>query len=247
MTDAPGPGTAVRVARYGTTTLAYRVDRRARRTLSIEVQADGSVLAVAPLDASEEEIRRRIEKRGAWIVRQQRDLAILPPPLAPRRYVSGETHRYLGRQHRLRVLTGDTEGVRVTRGELLVTVRTPDRAEVVLTRWLRRRAEAVLQERMQVCTEHAAGFGVQHDGTFRLRSMTTRWGSCTRAGTLTFNPHLIHAPKDCIDYVLLHELCHTREFGHSRAYYALLSRVLPDWKTRRARLNRLVEIPRHEG
>ena len=227
----------------GTTPLAYRVERRARRTLSIEVHPDGVVLAVAPLGASEEEIRRRVEARGAWIVRQQRELATLPPPLPPRRYVSGETHRYLGRQHRLRVLAGDDEGVRVTRGELLVTVRSPDRAGAVLTRWLRRRVEGVIQEQMQVCTEHAAGFGIQHDGRFRLRSMTTRWGSCTRAGILTFNPHLIHAPRDCIDYVLLHELCHVREFGHSRAYYALLSRVLPDWKARRAKLNRLVESP----
>ncbi|GAA4012014.1 hypothetical protein GCM10022631_24930 [Deinococcus rubellus] len=78
---------------------------------------------------------------------------------------------------------------------------------------------------------------------FRLRRMATRWGSCTHAGQLTFNPLLVQAPKECIDYVLLHELCHVKEFSHARAYYALLGRVLPDWKVRRARLNRLVALP----
>ncbi|WP_245872666.1 M48 family metallopeptidase [Deinococcus planocerae] len=134
------------------------------------------------------------------------------------------------------------EAVRVTRGELLVTVRTPDRTARVLNAWLRGRARAVLGERLTRCLEQAAPFGIRHDGSFQLRTMWTRWGSCTRAGRLTFNPLLIQAPGDCIDYVLLHELCHTAEFGHSSAYYALLGRMLPDWKSRRSRLNRLVEL-----
>ncbi|MFC5849248.1 M48 family metallopeptidase [Deinococcus petrolearius] len=231
-----------RVAEYGTTRIPYRVIRRDRRTLSIEVLPDGRVQAVAPLDTPEQDIRWRVEKRGAWILKQQRELAVLPPPLPARRYVSGETHRYLGRQHRLRVSIGLPEGVRVTRGELLVTARTPERAELVLTEWFRARAKVIMEERMVWCLEAAEPFGVRHDGHFQLRTMKTQWGSCTRAGRLTFNPLLIHAPKDCIDYVLLHELCHMVEFNHGAAYYALLSRVLPGWKARRARLNRLVEL-----
>jgi predicted metal-dependent hydrolase len=69
--------------------------------------------------------------------------------------------------------------------------------------------------------------------------MRTHWGSCTRGGHVTLNPLLVQAPKDCIDYVLIHELCHLAEFNHARTYYGLLGRVLPDWKARRSRLNRL--------
>ncbi|WP_075831014.1 M48 family metallopeptidase, partial [Deinococcus marmoris] len=166
-------------------------------------------------------------------------------PLPARRYVSGEGWRYLGRQHRLRVLIGEVEGVRVTRGELLVTVKRQERAETVVTRWMRQRAAAVLTERMQVCLERVAPFSIQHDGAFQLRRMTTRWGSCTRGGRLIFNPLLVQAPKDCIDYVLIHELCHTRDFGHSSSYYALLGRILPGWKQLRSRLNRVVEMTHH--
>ncbi|MFK7602062.1 M48 family metallopeptidase [Deinococcus sp. SM5_A1] len=232
-----------RMAEYGLTRIPFQLVRHERRTLSIQVLADGTVRAVAPMLADEYEVRRRLERRGAWILKQQRELATLPPPLPIRHYVSGETHRYLGRQHRLRVQVAEDEGVRLTRGELLVHVRTPERIQRVFETWLRQRASAVLTERMAACQERAGHFGIQHSGEFSLRRMTTRWGSCTREGRLTFNPLLIQAPRECIDYVLLHELCHTAEFSHAPAYYALLGRVLPDWKARRARLNRLVELP----
>lgn len=124
-------------------------------------------------------------------------------------------------------------GVRVARGELLLTVR----AERVLTAWLRERAEVMLTERVSVCLEHASAFGLRHGGEFTLRRMHTRWGSLSRSGRLTLNPLLIHAPKECMDYVILHELCHLREFNHSGAFYTLLSRVLPDRKKCRERLN----------
>lgn len=218
--------------------------RRERQTLSIQVLADGTVRAVAPMLADEYEIRQRLERRGAWILRQQRELAMLPPPLPARQYVSGEMHRYLGRQHRLRIQVSEGEAVRLTCGELLIQVRAPERTQQVFETWLRLRASAVLTERMAACQERAGHFGIQHSGEFRLRRMTTHWGSCTRVGRLTFNPLLIQAPKECIDYVLLHELCHITEFNHSSAYYSLLSRVLPDWRARRARLNRLVELPK---
>lgn len=241
MTPEARPGQ--RVAEYGTTRIPYTLRRSERRTLKIEVKADGTVLTTAPLDTPEQEIRWKVEQRAGWILMQQRELAKLPPPLPVRRFVSGESWRYLGRQHRLRVLTGEPEGVRVARGEMWVTVRSCDRTQAVLERWLRLQAQCVLAERMAVCLERASHFGVEHSGEFRLRQMRTRWGSCTRSGHLTFNPRLVQAPKDCIDYVILHELCHLTEFSHAAPYYRLLNRVLPDWKQCRARLNRLVELP----
>ena len=239
----PEPREGERVAEYGTTRIPFTLKRTARKTLGIEVGPDGRVQVTAPRDTPEPEIRWRVERRGAWILRQQRDLAKLPPPLPPRQYVSGESWRYLGRQHRLRVLEGEPEGVRVTRGELLVTVGTPERTGKVLGGWLRHRAQEVLAERVAFCLEHARHFGVHHSGEFTLRRMKNQWGSCTRSGHLTFNPLLVQAPRECMDYVILHELCHLREFSHSAAYYRLLARMLPDWKRRRERLNRLVELP----
>ena len=82
-----------RVAEYGTTRIPFTLVRRERKTLSIEVKPDGQVQVVAPLLTPEEDVRHRVEKRGAWILRQQREVAALPVPLPARQYVSGEAHR----------------------------------------------------------------------------------------------------------------------------------------------------------
>lgn len=67
--------------------------------------------------------------------------------------------------------------------------------------------------------------------------MKTRWDSCSRAGEIRLNPRLIHAPRACIDYVIIHEFCHLQEHNHGKRYYALLDRALPEWRELRQKLN----------
>ena len=72
--------------------------------------------------------------------------------------------------------------------------------------------------------------------------MQTQWGNCSPGGTITLNPHLVKAPRDCIDYVILHELCHLQEHNHGPAFWVLLERVMPDWERHKARLNDMAEL-----
>jgi predicted metal-dependent hydrolase len=67
--------------------------------------------------------------------------------------------------------------------------------------------------------------------------MKTRWGSCGHSGRILLNPRLVQTPLSCIDYVILHELCHLKEHNHSKEYYQLLDQVLPTWRDRRQKLN----------
>jgi len=78
--------------------------------------------------------------------------------------------------------------------------------------------------------------------TLRLQTMKVQWGSCSPAGRLTLNPHLVKAPRECIDYVLLHELCHLKEHNHARRFYQLLDMHMPRWQQRKARLDSMAEI-----
>jgi len=68
--------------------------------------------------------------------------------------------------------------------------------------------------------------------------MKSRWGSCSTHGAITLNLNLVQASAPLIDYVIVHELCHLREFNHSPRFWALVASVIPDWKTRRKALNR---------
>jgi hypothetical protein len=59
---------------------------------------------------------------------------------------------------------------------------------------------------------------------------------------LSLNPLLVKAPRECIDYVILHELCHLKEHNHSKNFYLLLSRTMPDWESVKARLDGMSEL-----
>jgi predicted metal-dependent hydrolase len=109
-------------------------------------------------------------------------------------------------------------------------------------RWYRQRAEVIFAERLSVCLLLANRFGVPSPQGWRLVHMAKRWGSCSRAGRILLNPELVTAPKDCIDYVVVHELCHLKEHHHGPAYYRLLDRVMPSWQERKRRLDQTVEV-----
>ncbi|POZ50024.1 M48 family metallopeptidase [Methylovulum psychrotolerans] len=230
---------------FGETEIVYAVNACDRKTLAIHVYPDGAVVVDAPMTASAEAIAAKVKKNAAWIFKQQRQFAAYPPVLPPRQYVSGETHRYLGRQYRLLILHGEAEQVRLSYGRLAVVTVDPNntgKVKALLQNWYRLRANTVFLERYDVCLKQVAKLGIAHDQGFQLRFMPKRWGSCTSQGHIILNPELIAAPKDCIDYVITHELCHLQEHNHSRAFYRLLAAVMKDWELRRKRLNEMVEV-----
>lgn len=225
---------------YGTTTIQYELIYAKRKTLAIHVYPDGVVEVKAPLDTPLAQIERIVLKRAAWIVRQQRQFQTyaVPNPL-PRRYVSGESYRYLGRQYRLKVVEDLVERVQLSRGFLTVYVKQAGhkaRIADLLEQWYRTQAERIFAERLEVCLARVQSLGIPRP-ELSVRVMKTRWGSCTSKGKISLNPKLAQMPKDLIDYVVLHELCHLKELNHSAVFYALLDRVLPEWRERRQRLN----------
>jgi predicted metal-dependent hydrolase len=227
---------------FGTTPITFDLLYSQRKTLAIHVYPDCTVTVDAPKDTPMERIRELVLKRGAWILRHQRQFQDYAPVIStPRQFVSGETWRYLGRQYRLRVEQGAPERVILTRGWITVTTAAKTdtrRVEELLMGWYRRQAQRVFAERWQEIASRIAAIGVTPPETFRLREMKSRWGSCSSKGQISLNLKLIQVDKSLIDYVILHELCHLRELNHSRAFYALLDRVVPDWKKLRAKLNK---------
>lgn len=230
---------------FGQREITYSVNVCDRKTLSIHVYPDGQVIVDAPITASNEAIAEKIKKKAAWIFKQQLQFEAYPPALPQRQYVSGETHRYLGRQYRLLINQGLVDQVKLLHGRLIVETVNPDRSEKVKTllqEWYRLRAKVIFSERYDFCVRQIGKLGIEHQQGFQLRFMTNRWGSCTVQGHIILNPELIAAPKDCIDYVITHELCHLKERNHSQAFYKLLVGVMKDWEMRRKRLNEMVEV-----
>ncbi len=228
---------------WGTVDIPYRYGFSQRTTLAISVHPDLSVTVKAPHGTSPETIREYVLRRGGWISRAWRDFEPYLPKQPPRRFVSGETHRYLGRQYRLKLEQGESESVKCLRGYLWVTTKdepTPERAKAWLDTWYRAHAKVVFSERLLACHKRTEREGILLP-TMQIRQMASRWGSFSLAGRITLNLSLIKAPKGCIDYVIMHELCHFKEKHHGPRFWKLLHRLMPDFEERRAKLNLYAE------
>ncbi len=226
--------------KFGASTIEYELIYAPRKTLSIYVHPDSSVLVKAPLGTETPRIEAFVLKKAAWVLKHQRQFQDYPVanPL-PRRYVSGEAYRYLGRQYRLKVVEGAIERVQLSRGFLTVSVAdTGDKKRIaeLLDGWFHAQAKRIFEERLAACFPRVESLGVEYP-KITIREMKARWGSCSAKRSISLNIKLIHVPKDLIDYVILHELCHLKELNHSAKFYALLDKVLPDWRERKRRLD----------
>lgn len=230
---------------FGQTEICYSVNYCDRKTLAIHVFPDGQVFIDAPMLADNKAIASKVKKRASWILKQQHQFEAYPPTLPKRSYISGETHRYLGRQYRLKIDQGEHESVKLLQGKLLVQIKdTEDKQHIksLLEDWYRLKAKLIFAERYAFCVQHVATVGIEHNQSFQLRAMSKRWGSCTKQGNIILNPELVAASKECIDYVITHELCHLKERNHSPNFFKLLTTVMKDWELRRKRLNEGVEV-----
>ncbi len=216
---------------------AIRLKRSDRRTLAISVLPNGAIELVAPRDTPLGDIATKVAKRIRWIVAQRRAFADMNHARLPLRYVSGATHRYLGRQYRLKLERGESGGVRLMAGYFHVSGRTgnPEEVAALLGKWLRDRAQAQFSERLRKWNGWCRDRGLPTP-SLRLLRMPKRWGSAHPNGRIYLSPELVKAPPVCIDYVIAHEVCHLLHPTHDSKFYRQLSELIPDWKQIKARL-----------
>lgn len=225
--------------RWGTSKFFYHYSFSARKTMAIHVHPDLSITVVAPLGTSLETIREKILKRARLIKNTLGEFQHYLPKQPPRSFVSGETHRYLGRQYRLMIRKGEDETIKCQRGYFFITYKkdkSPNKIEERLLTWYRNHAEQIFNRHFIQCMRLVKHYNIPHT-SFEIRHMKTRWGSCTKKGRILLNLELIKAPAECIDYVILHELCHLKEHNHGPRFWQLLEQVMPDYKNIKKKLN----------
>jgi len=228
---------------WGTREIPYQYFCSSRKTLAISVHPDLSVTIRAPNGTSIEKIREFVLRRAGWIRKAWRDFEPYLPKQPERRYVGGETHRYLGRQYRLKIEQGESDSVKCLRGLLQVTIKgeiSPERTKTLLDAWYRHHAKEVFQECLTACHQRVLREGIPLPN-LRIRKMTSRWGSFSSRGLITLNLALIKTPNDCINYVIVHELCHYKVKHHGPKFWHLLHRLMPDFEERRKKLNLYAE------
>jgi len=226
---------------YGATQIAVNITFSQRKRLSITVHPNLQITAKAPDDIPQEQIKERLKKRGPWIARQLDYFEQYQPIMPPREYVGGETHYYLGRQYRLKLIQHAEQKVRLL-GRFF-EIYLPDtynkqRVKSLLWQWYRDHLNKILDAFIKKHQKSFTKLGISKPD-FHLRLMKKRWGSCSRKSTILFNPELVKAPGHCIEYVVVHELCHLVHPHHNPKFYNLLTYILPDWESRKKRLEKV--------
>lgn len=224
---------------YGSVLIKYDVEFVQRKTLGILVNPDGSVLLKSPVNATLEQIRNKVHKRADWILRQRRFFESLGIPTTKRKYVSGESHLYLGRQYMLRVIKSDVNAVHYQNNIIEIECRHKKNAGILLQTWYRKRANIKFMEYATQIVERFSVYGVQPQ-LISIKNMDRRWGYCTITGKIFLNPQLICAPRACIEYVIIHEMCHLVHRNHTKDFYALLEKEMPHWEKWKTKLERMM-------
>jgi predicted metal-dependent hydrolase len=221
------------------------------RRLRVVIHPERGVVVTLPMSArlgrggADRVIRDFLAEREPWLRRHLDRHAATRARLDDRPELNdGRLVPYLGSPHRIRV-TASPAGARATSvsrvggdngDELLVEIGPRDGRETseILEAWFRERARAAVT----AAVEHHAAALLVTPASITIRDTTSRWGSCSRKGALSFSWRLVLAPPAVLDSVAAHEVCHMRVFGHGPKFWALLETRVPDYLTWRRWLKR---------
>ncbi len=217
---------------YGRRKIDYRLFSGNRKTMEISVHPDSSVIVKAPKNSDISLIENKLQKRARWILRQINYFRQFDPRTPARCYVNGESHLYLGKRYRLKLKKDSKNFVKISRGFFYVhcaDTKDPQTVKRLLNSWYLEKAKVQFKESMDRCWQKF----FNHDSDkpdLAIKRMKKRWGSLSEKEIMTLNTELIKAPKECIDYVVTHELCHLKYHSHNAEFYRLLDSLIPDWE-----------------
>ena len=231
-----------RTVLYENNEIHYMLERKMVKNLNLRIHKDCTVYVSANSDIPVEKVDDFVESKGNYIwsaQRKFREMAQYAPQ--PKQYVSGETFYLLGRGVRLKVERNVQETISSNGIYLYLCVKNPDDYEKkkrMVTSYLDEQCRAIFGEIILEIYPIFQKYGVSMP-TLRIRDMETRWGSClAKKGVITLNKRLLEAPRNCIEYVVMHEFCHFIHPNHSKHFYGFLAMLMPDWKERKTILDR---------
>ena len=226
--------------RFGDSTIEYEVRRSQRRKKTIQITVDGSgVQVAAPWATPDTELRAIVRKRAPWILTHASGELL---EAAPKRFVSGETLPYLGRNVRMVVAESNVRVPQIRFDHWRFQVSVPqglngdegyEGVRRAVVEWYRDRAVDRVQSNVDRWWPR---LGNQDCPRVLIRDQRQRWGSCAPDGTLRFNWRAVMLEPSLLEYVVVHELVHLRVKNHSSEFWGQLSNAMPDAQRRRQRL-----------
>ena len=222
--------------------IKYNVILSRRRSISITVRPDKSVIVRAPLRTSMRSIEKFVQMKSSWIQKHINSEPRVKLTDPNKDFNDGEFFRFLGREFKIRKIVSVDNFVRLNENLIEVGQTDPgnnNMTRLLISRWYTIKAREIFTERLKEISGKFSEYGFSPTGLV-IRQLKSRWGSCTSKGRITLNSELVKLEPGVIDYVIIHELCHLKYHNHGRDYYNLLERLVPDYKLIRKELRKYI-------
>jgi hypothetical protein len=223
---------------YAGVTIPYSYCHSKRRTLGITIRPDKSLSVRVPLRTSVKEIRAFVTLRAEWVLKVWRKFETRTTP-QQQDYGRGAVFMFQGEELRLEFTTGPRRSLQIHDGLLILSapeMLPEDAVRRMIDSWYRKQALLIVKDRSIECHRMMKGEGIPLP-PIAIRSMKSRWGSYsyhTKRIALALN--LIKMPTACLDYVIIHELCHIKVRHHGPVFWRMVSRYCPDYLAERRQL-----------
>jgi predicted metal-dependent hydrolase len=207
---------------------SLRVSNKAKYA-KLRIKPYGGVEVVIPLRFPKKAVPGLVSQHTEWILRQlQKQQENIPEPVLP-----DEIHLLINNS-RTEVVYGSRRSVVNQSDCLLVTDSGYQQSVNQLRRWIRQQAWELLPSMLETVSQ-GTGLGYKK---ISIRSQKTRWGSCSSRGTISLNDQLLFVSRENAEYLMIHELCHTRHMNHSAKFWELVEFHCADYREHEAALNR---------
>jgi predicted metal-dependent hydrolase len=222
--------------------IEFRIVYSRRRTLGISVLPDSSVIVRAPYRASLKTISRIVQEKAAWIIKHRDSYRQKEGKKLNGSFASGENQLFRGKEYALQIIHSKKSFLRFNDNTIEAGLGKNDDKQAVkrlLYKVYKTEASKTFPEMLSVILKIHEKQMFKPTGLV-IRSMKSRWGSCSKKGIITLSTELIKLPDIYIEYVIIHELCHLKHHNHGKEYYNFLSELFPDWKKVRKDLRQYI-------
>lgn len=229
---------------YGDNKIEFQIRRKDVKNINLTVKPNLEVSVSANDEVPLEYIKDFVYSKAKWIKKHLNYYEkIQGIDQGEKEYVNGESFRYLGKQYRLKVFKSPDEGVKYFRGYIHLYIDDIDnfkKRELLMENWYEEKSRIIFKESLDRMYNLVKFYNIGFP-ELSIRKMKNRWGTCyPNRNKIILNKVLIKAPKDCIDYVILHELAHFKYKGHGNDFYRFISILMPDWRDKKKILDEVI-------
>jgi len=223
-------------------TISYVLTRKQVKYINLRIKSNGEVAVSAHRRVPAAHVDKVVGSKAPFILEALERVEKRREETGdqPHNYETGEIFRLLGRDYTLVVEEAGREEIFFRGDSLVLRTKWPDHyphKKNMMEKWMRFFTRKTFSEIIDWAYPQFIPYGAPYP-VWTVRSMTSRWGSCQpQTGKITLNSKLIFYPKEAIEYVVVHEFAHFAHPDHSKAFWALVAEIMPDYKERKKLLN----------